>query len=212
MARRNSKLSSDSQRAITRGKIRKLQRSGLISQRIDANKKPSQSTISKLYKYRGIISGRLAAVRVSSAKKAAEFRNRIGEGGAGRVVILPREKGERFRVTQKDEIKSTRKAYGQVIEKTVGDKFSPPKPGEKVYYTIPRRKRGLGELKRHTFSSFNELLYYLEAYEIDFEEIEDYIEVERFTDGSRRQRQFQREYNTAVRKLKRNRKRRTKRG
>jgi hypothetical protein len=199
--------SKGGQRAITRAKIRRLQNAGLLSDRINANKKPSKYVLSQLYKYRGVISGRQAAVKVSTAAKAKEYRSRIGEGGQGRVVIIPREKGEKFRVTKTDEIKSTRRAYGQTIAKTIGDKFLPPRSGEKVYYTIPRRKRGTGQLKRRTFASFDELLFYLEKYEVEFEDIEDYIEVERFKEGSRKQKQHQREYNAAVRKLKNKRRR-----
>jgi hypothetical protein len=201
----SSKKSRAGQRAITRGKIRKLQRAGLLSKDLDVNRKPSKYVLSQLYKYKSVISGKQAALKVSSAKKAADLRNKIGEGGRGRIVIVPREKGERFRVTKTDEIKSTRKAYGQTIEKTIGDKFTAPRPGEKVYYTIPRRKRGLGNLKRRTFASFDELLFYLSKYEIEFDDVEKYIEVERFAEGSRRQKQHQKEYTAAVRKLKRNR-------
>lgn len=199
--------SISSQRAITRRKIRKLQKAGLISSSVNPNKKPSRDTINKIYKYRAVIAGKQSALRVSSSAKAADLRSKIGYGGRGKIVIVPREKGERFRVTATDEIKSTRVAYGQRIEKTIGDKFSPPKPGEKIYYTIPSRKRGVGRLKRRTFASFDELIYYLEKYEINFEDMEDFIEVERFRAGSTRERRVKREYAAAVRKLKRNKKR-----
>lgn len=204
----SSKKSSYSQRAITRGKIRKLQRAGLLSSKVNVNRKPSKYILSQLYKYKSVISGKEAALKISSSAKAQEYRNRIGYGGRGKIVVIPKERGERFRVTKTDEIKSTRKAYGEVINKTIGDKFTPPKPGERLYYTIPRRKRGLGSLKRHTFASFDELLFYISKYDIEFDEIEKFIEVERFAAGSRRERQFKREYATAVRKLKRNRKNR----
>ena len=205
MATSTKKLSGG-QRAITRGKIRKLQRAGLLSAKINANKKPSKYVLSQLYRFRGLTAPRpsVAAVRVSSARKAAEYRNKIGAGGRGRVVVIPREKGEKFHVTSKDEIKSTRQAYGQTISKTIGDKFLPPKEGERVYYTLPRRKRGLGSLKRRTFASFDEMLFYLTKYEIDFEDIEDYIEVERVREGSPTAKRVADEYNSAVRKLKRN--------
>jgi len=188
-----------------------LQRAGLLSQNINVNRKPSKYVLSQFYKYKSVISGKQAAIQLPKASDAAELRRRIGEGGRGRIVIVPREKGERFRVTKTGEIKSTRQAYGQRIEKTIGDKFTPPKPGEKLYYTIPRRKRGLGSLKRHTFSSFDEMLFYLSKYEIEFDDIEKYIEVERFAEGSRRQRQHQKEYAFAVKKLKRNKSRRSRR-
>lgn len=197
------------QRAITRGKIRKLQKAGILSGKIDADKPPSQFVKSQFYKYRSVISDKQAAVKLSSAKKAAELRNKIGEGGRGKIVIVPREPGEKFTVTKDDTIKSRRTQYGQRIEKTIGDKFSPPRAGEKVYYTIPRRKRGTGSLKRRTFASFDEMLFYLTKYEIEFEDIEDYIEVERVHDGSRKQKQVAKEYNAARAKLLRKRKRKS---
>ena len=195
-------------RAATTRKIKKLQRAGLLSDRIKTGKKPSKYVLAQLYKYRSVISGKQAAVKLSSAVKAAELRNKIGEGGRGRIVVVPRAKGERFSVTEKDEIKSTRKAYGQTIAKTIGDKFRPARGGERVYYTLPRRKRGLGSLKRRTFASFDEMLFYLTEYEVNFEDIEDYIETERVKEGSRTQRRVQREYRESVRRLKRNKMRR----
>lgn len=188
------------QREITRRKIVKLQKAGLLSSKINPDARPSKFILSKFDKYKGVLSGRQAAVKISSSAKAKELRGRLGEGGQGKIVIVPREKGEKFRVVG-DTIKSTRVQYGQRIEKTIGDKFTAPKAGEKIYYTIPRRKRGLGQLRRHTFASFDELLFYLSKYEIEFDDIEDYIEVERFADGSQRQIQHQREYDVARAKL-----------
>jgi hypothetical protein len=197
-----SRRRSASQRAITRGKIKKLQRAGLVSARIDADKPPSKLLKAKFYKYRSILSGKSAAVKVSSAAKARELRGKIGYGGEGRAVIVPREKGERFKVGKNDTITSTRKAYGATIEKKIlGDKFAPPRAGEKLYYTIPKRRRGTASIKRTTFSSFDEMLYYLEKYEINFDDVEDYIEVERFKEGSRRERQERGEYLKARRRL-----------
>jgi hypothetical protein len=193
------------QRRITSRKVQKLQRAGLISSKIDPNSKPSKQTLAKLYKYRSVISGKEAAVRLDTAKSAKEFRDRIGQGGAGRVVIIPREKGEKFKVKD-GQIVSTRTQYGQKIEKTIGDKFSAPRPGEKVYYTLPSRKRGLGSLKRRTFASFDEMLFYLTTYEINFEDIEDYIEVERTKPGSTLDKRVRSEYLTARNKLRKKRK------
>jgi hypothetical protein len=210
MSKSTKRLSRQAARAITRGKIRKLQKAGLLSEKINVNRKPSKYVLSQLYKYRSVISGKQAAVRVENSKKAAELRSKVGSGGRGRIVIIPREKGERFRVTKTGEIHSTRKVYGQTVEKTIGDKFTAPREGEKIYYTLPRRKRGLGGIKRHTFASFDEMLFYLEKYEINFEDIEDYVEVERFKAGSATQKRVQREYTDAVGKLKRNRKRKNK--
>lgn len=199
----------------TQRKIRKLQRAGILSPKIDPTKKPSKYVLAKFSKYRGVLSGRQAAISVSSSPKASELRNKIGEGGERKIVIVPREKGETFSVIRGDKIRSHRTQYGQKIEKTIGDKFSAPKAGERVYYTLPRRKRGMGLLKRRTFASFDEMLFYLTKYEVEFEDIEDYIEVERVKDGSRTQKRVAKEYNAARAKLQRARakaNRRAKRG
>lgn len=201
-----SRKSTSRQRAFTRAKIRKLQRAGLLSSKINANARPSNYVKAAFYKYGKVISGKQAAVKVSDAKRAKALRQRIGEGGHGKIVIVSREKGEKFKIDKKGDITSTRRAYGQTITKTIGDKFTAPLAGEKIYYTLPRRKRGLGSLKRRTFASFDELLFYLQKYEIDFEDIEDYIEVEKFKAGSATQKRVQREYNAASRKLKNKRK------
>jgi hypothetical protein len=209
-----TKKSRYSQRAITSGKIKKLQRAGLLSDRINPDTKPSKYVVNQLFKYRGVLSGRQAAVTVSSARKASELRTKVGEGGVRNIVIVPRQKGERFRVTKDDKIKSTRKAYGQTIDKIIGETFTAPKPGEKLYYTIPKRVRGTRHFKRRTFASYDELLFYLSSESgsgMDEKDIRQYLEIERFREGSRRERQFKREYNEAVRKLKNKRKRKPKR-
>lgn len=204
---KTSKSRVTAQRKITARKIEKLQRAGLISAKLDPYAKPSQFTLNKISKYKAVISGKAAAVQLSSAAKAKEFRNRIGEGGQGKVVVISREKGEKFSVKD-DKIKSIRTQYGQRIEKTIGEKFYAPRPGEKVYYTLPQRKRGLGTLKRRTFASFDEMLFYLTKYEIDFEDIEDYIEEERVKPGSATEKRVRSEYLEARNKLRKKRKKR----
>jgi len=202
----------------TQRKIRKLQRAGILSPKIDPTKKPSKYVLAKFDKYRGVLSGRQAAVRLSSEKKAAEYRRKIGEGGQGKTVLITREKGERFRVVD-DTIKSKRTAYGQTIDKVVGDKFDRPKTGEKVYYTLPRQSKGK-IFKRRTFASYDELLFFLNSSSgngYSFDDLKTYIEVERFKEGSRNAKRVQKEYNSARSKLERarvkaNKKTKTKRG
>lgn len=174
---------------IYRFKVARLQKAGLLKN-VDPSKKPTSAVFAQFSKHKDILTGQAAIVKAPSKAKARELRKKLGVKGSGDTLIIPREKGERFRVTRKGEIKSTRHVYGQTVHKTIGTRVSVPKAGGKAYYTLPRRKRGQGYLKRTTFSSFDELLFYLNKYEIDFEDVEDYIEVEEFKTGGRRDKQM----------------------
>lgn len=166
--------------------VKKLQRAGLLG-KVDLRKRPTKTERSKVIKYKELISGRASVVRAPTKKDAAKLRGKFGLKGADKVLVIPREKGEKFKLTKTGELKSVREAFGQTIHKTIGEKFSPnfKRPANaKAYYTIPSRTRGAGSLKRRTFASFDELLYYLSKYEVSFEEIEDRIEIEEFEEGS----------------------------
>lgn len=192
---KDRRKSSAGQRAITRGKIRKLQRAGLLSREVNPNKPPSRYVKSQLYRYRGVIVGKQAAVKVSSSEKAAQLRERLDATGRGKTIVLPRQKGQRFRVTRGDVIKSTIEEFGQRVETTVGEKFgAPPQPGERVYYVLPRRRRGQEHLRRTVFSSFAEMMKSLESYHIDVNDVKDYIEVVRTKPGSRRADELERKH------------------
>jgi hypothetical protein len=176
-------------------KVEKLQRAGLIGP-VDTRKRPTPYILGQLTRYKEVIAGRATVVKAPSAAKARELRKRLGVKGSGRAVVVPREPGEKIRIDKEGVIKSTRKRYGQTIKKTIGDRSSIQRPTDNVkrYYTLPHRRRGTRNLKRTTFASFDEMLFYLEKYEIDFEEIEDYIEVEEFKKGSRKEKQARQKY------------------
>ena len=183
----SSKPKKYNQHKIYLQKVRKLQRAGLLG-KVDARKRGTPYVYGLFSKYHDVITGKVAAVKAPSADKARELESKLGVKRRGRVVLIPRETGEKFRITEKGEIKSTRKRYGQTIRKTIGARVEAPKGDVKQYYTLPHRKRGTARLKRHTFASFDELLFYLSKYEIDFEDIEDYIEVEEYAAGSDKQK------------------------
>lgn len=169
-------------------KAKKLQKAGLLSSKLDLSVKPSSHTLNILYKYHDVVSGKAAVVKADTASQAADLRGKFHFKGRGKAVVIRREKGEKFRLTKSGEIQSTRPNPlnpSQKIQKTIGKGYQPrPDKGGRIYYTIPERTRGAGKIKRRTFSSFDELLYYLEKYEINFEDMEDYIEVEEFVEGS----------------------------
>lgn len=192
---------------IYRYKVARLKKAGYLKN-VDPSSKPTPAVFAAFSKHKDILTGRAAVIKAPTADKAAEIRKRLGLKGSGKTVIVPREKGERFNVTRSGEIHSTRHVYGQTVHKTIGHRVTKPKPGTKAYYTIPRRKRGLGTLKRTTFSSFDEMLFYLNKYEIDFEDVEDYIEVEEFAKGGRKAKALNEkisgERERAIKRLKRN--------
>jgi len=180
----NSKNSPKAQgKAAYKSNIEKLQNAGLIG-KVDFRKKATPAIKRKIEKYRSFLAGKESAVQAHSQKEARELRRKFGLKGDGKTIIIPREKGERFHVNKEGEITSTRPnpaAPGTTIKKTIGQKYKPARTGnEKLYYTLPERQRGLGRVKRHTFSSFDEMLYYLNAYEINFDDVEEFIEIEEF--------------------------------
>lgn len=186
MATKSKKRAQAQRRATRRRAVEKLQSVGLLG-KVDLRKRPSKGERAKVIKYRDLISGRAQVVKAPNKRAASQLRGKFGLKGADRVLVVPREKGEKFRLTKEGELKSTRQAFGQTVHKTIGEKFSPTfkRPANaKAYYTIPSRVRGTGKLKRKTFANFDELLYYLMSYDIGFEDIEDRIEIEEFEQGS----------------------------
>lgn len=177
-------------RSRHRRNVRRLLKTGLLSKADAKNKTIVRRTI---IKYNDLLSGKATALKTPTKQAAQKLRGKLGLRGKGETVIVPRHKGETLKITKDSKIIGKREQYGQVVEREVGKfKFDrTPKPGEKLYYTIPSRQRGAGKLKRRTFSSFDEMLFYLEKYEVNFEDIEDYIEVEHFKAGSKRQKEVQ---------------------
>ena len=187
---KSSKSPRAIQREIYRSNVKKLQRAGLLGP-VDFRKKASPGIIRKLEKYKSVIVGKAATVKAPDQSTAARLRKTLGLKGSGKTIVIPKEKGERYDFQKSTgEIVSRRRGYneGETIKKTLSKNF-PARPAEhsnkRLYYTIPERTRGAGRLKRKTFSSFNEMLYYLSKYEVSFEDIEDRIEVEEITLDSR---------------------------
>ncbi|MDE2020109.1 MAG: hypothetical protein KGJ13_07225 [Patescibacteria group bacterium] len=201
--------------------IKKLQRAGLVG-KVDFRKKATPALTSKIEKYRPLLRGKATAVVAPDSKTAARLRKTLGLKGSGKTIVIPKEKGERYRYQKSTgEITSTRKGYqeGQVIKKTLGKGFpAPPEKGgdKRLYYTIPERTRGAGRLKRKTFGSFDEMLFYLSKYDVDFEDIEDRVEIEEVRKGSRkdktRQKKIHDDRQAAYRRLKRRKRRAKRRG
>jgi hypothetical protein len=168
--------------------IKKLQDAGLIG-KVDLRKHATPAVKRTLDRYRSFLLGKESAVQAHTIKEARQLRRKFGLKGSGKTIVIPREKGERFNVTSKGEITSTRPNPAnpdEKIKKTIGKTGAKRTGNEKAYYTLPERQRGLGRVKRHTFASFDEMLYYLNAYDISFDDIEDFIEIEEVLPTSRR--------------------------
>lgn len=210
-----SKSPRAAQREIYRAQIKKLQRAGLIGP-VDYRKKASPGIIRKLEKYKSVLVGKSAIVKAPDTATANRLRKSLGLKGSGKTIVIPKEKGERYGFQKSSgEIVSRRKGYneGETIKKTLSKNFpAQPEPhsNKRLYYTIPERTRGAGKLKRKTFGSFSEMLYYLSKYEVSFEDIEDRIEVEEITRGGqadkRRQKKIHDDRAAASARLKRKRK------
>jgi hypothetical protein len=208
------------QREIYHARVKKLQRAGLLGP-VDFRKKATPAIVRTLEKYNSVISGKAATVQAGSAKDAARLRKTLGLKGSGKTIVIPREKGERFSFQKSTgEITSKRKGYveGERIKKTLSKSFPAQPPtgsNKRLYYTIPERTRGAGKLKRKTFSSFNEMLYYLSKYDVNFEDIEDRIEVEEIIVDSRvdkvRMEKIRKDRAAASSRLKRKRRKETNR-
>jgi hypothetical protein len=179
------------QRSIFKKNVQKLQRAGLIG-KVDFRKKADAATIRRLEKYRSVLVGKSAVVKAPDLATAVRLRKTLGLKGSGKTLVIPKEKGEQYKYQKSTgEITSSRSGYlpGEKIKKTLGRQFpAAPEPhsGKRLYYTIPERTRGVGRIKRKTFSSFDEMLFYLSKYEINFEDIENRIEVEEVSSGSRK--------------------------
>lgn len=213
MPKQNSRKT---QHAIFKKKVEKLQRAGLIG-KVDFRKKASPATLRKLDQYKSVLLGKAAAVKAPDLATARKLRKTLGLKGTGKTIIVPREKGEKYSLKKSTgEIVSTRRGYnpGETIKKTLSKGFPAPEPSgasRRLYYTIPERTRGAGKLKRKTFGSFDEMLYYISKYDVRFEDIEDRIEIEEITKGGRsdkrRQKKIHDERAAAVARYKRRNKR-----
>lgn len=207
------------QRQIYKKNVEKLQRAGLLGS-VDFRKKATPTIVRRLEKYRSVLVGKSAVVKAPDAETARKLRKTLGLGGSGKTLVIPKEKGERYSFQKSTgEITSKRKGYnpGEQIKKTLSKNFpSPPAPGsgKRLYYTIPERTRGAGRLKRKTFGSFDEMLFYISKYDVKFEDIEDRIEIEEITKGGRtdtkRQKKIYSEREAAQKKYRRRNKRRAK--
>lgn len=209
-----SKNIKTAQRDLYKKNVRKLQRAGLLGE-VDFRKKPTPETIRRIQKYSSVISGKASAVQAPDVKTAQRLRKQLGLKGSGKTLVIPREKGETYSYKKSTgEVQSTRKGYlpGEKIKKTFGPKYlTPPEAGsnKRLYYTIPERTRGAGRLKRRTFYSFDEMLFYMSKYDVRFEDIEDRIEIEEVQIGSDKDKSRLKKIHDDREKRKRNKKRKT---
>lgn len=176
-----------------RKNIAKLQKAGLLGKvnlRLAHDPKARRAII----KYQSYLSGKSAAVKAPSGDVARKLSTDLSLKRRGNVLLVPKERHEtKFRVTKSGELKSSRPnpaAPGEKITRSIGKRNRPPKEGERTYYTIRERRRGLGTIKRTTFAKFDDLLEYLNAYNLNFDDIEQYIETETISEHGRKARGY----------------------
>lgn len=170
----------ESQRRYRRN-VEKLQKAGLLG-KINLRSKRDLSARRAIIKYREFLSGKVAAVKAPSPAAASHIKGKFKLKGRGQTVLIPREGKEKFTISKTGDISSVRtnplNRSEKITRKYAGQGAKPPKDNERVYYTIRERRRGLGTLKRTTFAKFDDLLEYLAAYDLNWEDIEPYIETE----------------------------------
>jgi len=166
--------------------IVRLQRAGLLD-KVNLRLKRDPKAQRAIIKYRQYLLGHVAAVKTDHAKDVAK---KFGYAKRGNTVMIPRAKHERISVNKSGEIVSKYPNpldKNKTITRKTGAKLRAPKAGEKVYYTIRERRRGLGTLKRTTFAKFDDLLEYLAAYDIDWDNVEPFFETEIVSGGDAKQ-------------------------
>jgi hypothetical protein len=169
-----------------RKKVAKLQRAGLLG-KVNLRLKRDPKAVRAIIKYNDYLSGKVAAVKAPDKATAREL-SKLGLKHRGETLLVPREKREtNFRITKSGELKSQRpNPLGGKITRTTAKKTKPPKEGERTYYTIRERRRGLGTIKRTTFAKFDDLLEYLAAYDLNWEDVEPYFETETLSETGRK--------------------------
>lgn len=200
------------QRDAYKKNVQKLQRAGLLGP-VDFRKKADAKAVKAIEKHRAVLAGKATTVQAPDVATARRLRKALGLKGSGKTLIIPKEKGERYKYQKSTgEIVSERPGYvkGEKIRKTLGSGFPmepPSNSNKRLYYTIPERTRGSRKLKRTTFGSFNEMLFYMSKYDIRFEDVEDRIEVEEITRGGRsdkrRQKTIHEQREAAIKRRKR---------
>lgn len=181
-------LSRETQK-LYRSRVKKLQTAGLLG-KIDLRKAHDPKARRAILKYADYLSGTASAIKVKTEAQARELRKKYKALGTGSTVVIPKEKTEKVRINAKGEIISTRKnpipGRGDIKKVKGSREVRAPKEGEQIYYTIPEHRRGLGKVVRHTFSNFDDMLEYLSKYDINFDDIEDFIETEYVKPASRK--------------------------
>lgn len=174
-----------------RKKVAKLQRAGLLG-KVNLRLKRDPKAVRAIIKYSDYLSGKVAAVKAPDKATARDLSTKLGLKRKGETLLVPREKREtNFRITKSGELRSERpNPLGGKITRTTAKKTKPPKEGERTYYTIRERRRGLGTIKRTTFATFDDLLEYLAAYDLNWEDVEPYFETETLSETGRKARGY----------------------
>lgn len=162
----SSKSGSGKQSRIALKKLRDL---GLYKG--DLRKKPTKYALSKIAQFDDVLKGKATVV---APKNPGRFKNLFPT--VGKLVVVPRRKGERISVDKSGEIVSKRKSGKHIISargKSVkrGEKIPKPEPDRYVQYVIPFNSRD--GVTWFRFPSWDELQKFMAGY--DYKGWEDYV-------------------------------------
>lgn len=158
--------------------MRKLRDAGLISKRVKLTTKPTRSVKSALKKFADVISGKAAVIKVPKhVARSMKDGNRV----KGDLVVIEKQKGERFRYDEDAErIVGTRRAgqrtFTRTIERDLGA-IKPARTGTRRYYVAPFQRAG-GDIDYLKFDDLEELNRFMAEYEKrGYKNWKNYVEV-----------------------------------
>lgn len=174
----STKSPKQKQRAAEIKAVRKLRDVGLISKHVKLTTKPTRAVKSALRRFADVVTGKAAVIKVPKhVAKGMRDGNRV----KGNLVVIEKQKGERFRFDPDAErIVGTRRAgkrtFTRTIERDVG-KIKPPRAGTRRYYVVPFNRSG-GDIDYLKFDDLQELNAFMAEYEKrGYKNWKNYIEV-----------------------------------
>src|SRR5882762_1168351 len=97
----SSKSRRYSPHEIYKRKARKLQSKGLLGD-VDFRKRADPKVIRAFEKYSDVLAGKATVVEAPTARKGRELRRKLGVGGKGKAVVVPKEsKSEKISYSKK---------------------------------------------------------------------------------------------------------------
>lgn len=166
--------------------LRKLRDLGIIK-RVDLRKLPTRKQRRLIRKYDAVVKGRAVVLKPKNPKS---YRNVFKV--SGKNVIVPRAKGDRWRLNKAGKITRSRKTAGRSSTATMEPASNVRRPSKgkapRVAYAIPFGRSG-GGVEWYRFPTYDALKKFLAEYESKYrrkyKNADDYILVEELQRGWR---------------------------